>query len=182
MRICIKIGTALISRNNRLSYRWLKGKVREIAALQKQGNEIALVSSVGGHLTELLALADAFEGHELVWIVNDQSPVLPEGARAYRVSHAERDWRVAWNVFEFAAILSRERPDVLVSMGAGPAVPAAVIARLAGVEVVFVEPSSAVTALTVTGRLMRYLTPRFFIQWESLKDRAPWAKYAGAVL
>jgi glutamate 5-kinase len=45
MRICIKIGTALISRNNRLSYRWLKGKVREIAALQKEGNEIAIVSS-----------------------------------------------------------------------------------------------------------------------------------------
>jgi glutamate 5-kinase len=45
MRICIKIGTALISRNNRLSYRWLKGKVREIAALQRQGNEIAIVSS-----------------------------------------------------------------------------------------------------------------------------------------
>ena len=45
MRICIKIGTALISRNNRLNYRWLKGKVREIAALQKQGHEIAIVSS-----------------------------------------------------------------------------------------------------------------------------------------
>ena len=31
MRICIKIGTALISRGNRLNYRWLRGKVREIS-------------------------------------------------------------------------------------------------------------------------------------------------------
>jgi glutamate 5-kinase len=45
MRVCIKIGTALISRGNRLNYRWLKGKVREIAALQKRGNEIVIVSS-----------------------------------------------------------------------------------------------------------------------------------------
>ena len=45
MRICIKIGTALISRGNRLNYRWLKGKVREIAALQKQGHELIIVSS-----------------------------------------------------------------------------------------------------------------------------------------
>jgi len=45
MRICIKIGTALISRGNRLNYSWLKGKVREIAALHKQGNEIVIVSS-----------------------------------------------------------------------------------------------------------------------------------------
>jgi glutamate 5-kinase len=45
MRICIKIGTALISRDSRLNYRWLKGKVHQIADLQKQGNEIAIVSS-----------------------------------------------------------------------------------------------------------------------------------------
>jgi glutamate 5-kinase len=45
MRICIKIGTALISHKNRLNHRWLKAKVREIASLQKQGNEIVMVSS-----------------------------------------------------------------------------------------------------------------------------------------
>jgi glutamate 5-kinase len=45
MRICIKIGTALISRGARLNYRWLKGKVREIAALNKEGHEIVIVSS-----------------------------------------------------------------------------------------------------------------------------------------
>jgi glutamate 5-kinase len=45
MRICVKIGTALITRGNRLNHRWLKGKVREIASLHKQGNEIVLVSS-----------------------------------------------------------------------------------------------------------------------------------------
>ena len=51
MRICIKIGTALISRGNRLNYRWLKGKVREIAALHNQGNEIVIVSSGAGSLS-----------------------------------------------------------------------------------------------------------------------------------
>lgn len=45
MRFCVKIGTALISRGNRLNRRWLKGKVREIASLHKEGNEIVLVSS-----------------------------------------------------------------------------------------------------------------------------------------
>ncbi len=45
MRICLKIGTALISRGNRLSCRWLKGKVREIAELHRRGHEIVIVSS-----------------------------------------------------------------------------------------------------------------------------------------
>jgi len=45
MRILIKIGSALISSNNRIQYRWLRGKVREIAALHREGKQILLVSS-----------------------------------------------------------------------------------------------------------------------------------------
>jgi glutamate 5-kinase len=45
MRVLIKIGSALISRGNRVQYRWLAGKVREIAELHRQGHELALVSS-----------------------------------------------------------------------------------------------------------------------------------------
>jgi glutamate 5-kinase len=41
----IKIGTALISRGNRLNYRWLRAKVREIAGLCSEGHQIVLVSS-----------------------------------------------------------------------------------------------------------------------------------------
>jgi glutamate 5-kinase len=45
VRILIKIGTALISRGNRLNYRWLRAKVREIAGLHGEGHRIVLVSS-----------------------------------------------------------------------------------------------------------------------------------------
>jgi len=45
MRICVKIGTALITQGNRLNYRRLKAKVREIASLFKKGNEIVIISS-----------------------------------------------------------------------------------------------------------------------------------------
>ena len=45
MRMLIKIGTALISRGNRLNYRWLRSKVREIAGLHAEGHQVVLVSS-----------------------------------------------------------------------------------------------------------------------------------------
>ena len=48
MRLLIKIGSALISRGSRIDYRWLKGKVREIAALARAGEQIALVTSGRG--------------------------------------------------------------------------------------------------------------------------------------
>ncbi len=45
MRILIKIGSALISRGDRIDYRWLSGKVSEIAALHRRGHELVIVSS-----------------------------------------------------------------------------------------------------------------------------------------
>lgn len=143
--------------------------------------KIALVSSVGGHLTELLRLTSTLPG-EKVWVLNDATPILPPEVAPYRVAHAERDLRVLWNLVEMAAIFARERPDVLLSVGAGPAVPAAVVARLAGIPVVYVEPSSAVRELTLTGRIMRYLANVFFVQSEELAKTHRWARFAGSLL
>jgi len=143
---------------------------------------IALVSSVGGHLAELLELEPAFAEHSCVWILNDASPVLPADRESRRVSHAERDWKVAWNLVEFALLFARERPDVVVSMGAGPAVPAALVAALVGIPVIYIEPSSAVRVPTLTGRLMRFLTSRRYVQWAALAERLPGSRYVGGLL
>lgn len=144
--------------------------------------KIALVSSVGGHLAELLELEPALAGHACFWVLNDHSPVLPADRVARRISHAERDWRVAWNLVEIGRIFLRERPDLVLSMGAGPAVPAAIVARLMGLPMIYIEPSSAVTAPTLTGRLMRHLTPRRFVQWPSLLARLPGSRFVGGLL
>lgn len=45
MRIVIKIGSALISRNNRLDRQWLATKISEIAMLYREKHQIVLVSS-----------------------------------------------------------------------------------------------------------------------------------------
>jgi UDP-N-acetylglucosamine:LPS N-acetylglucosamine transferase len=133
-------------------------------------------------MTDLVKLATAFRDCTRFWIVNDYSPVLPVDERSYRIAHGERDWRVAWNVVEVAAIFGFERPDVMLSTGAGLAVSAAVVARAAGIPVLYVEPASAVTDLTLTGKLMRCLATRNYVQWRSLQRVAPWASYEGGLL
>lgn len=143
---------------------------------------IALVSSVGGHLAELLELESALAGHDVFWVLNDTSPVLPEGREHYRVSHAERDLKVIWNLVEFTRVFLKTRPDLMLSMGAGPAVPAAIISKLMGIPVIYIEPSSAVSAPTLTGRLMRYLTDRRYVQWPGLLAKLPGSRFAGGLL
>jgi glutamate 5-kinase len=45
MKILVKIGSALISRGNKIEYSFLKQKIEEIAQLQQQGHRVVVVSS-----------------------------------------------------------------------------------------------------------------------------------------
>ena len=46
MKLLIKIGSALISRDNRIDYSWLKTKVDEIAALYREGVRPVIRSAI----------------------------------------------------------------------------------------------------------------------------------------
>lgn len=140
---------------------------------------VAIVSSVGGHLTEIVDLMPALSRHRLLWILNDDSPVLPDGIHPWRIAHGERDWRVLWNVVELAAIFAREKPDLVLSTGASPAVTAAVITAIAGIPFVYIEGWAAVTRPTLTGNIMRWLTPHRFARWPDVARRLG-AEHAGA--
>lgn len=149
---------------------------------------LLIVSSVGGHLREALELVPALGRSELHFILNDRVPVELPGPVA-TIAHAERDLRVAWNLVEVAAILWRWgepgrrpwRPDVVLSTGAGPAVPAALVARALGARVLYVETFAAVERPSLTGRLMAPLARHFFVQWPALLRSFPAARYAGPV-
>ena len=71
-------------------------------------------------------------------------------------------------VAQTAAILAEERPDVIVSAGASPAVAACLLGRLSGARFVFVETAAAVRRPTLTGRLVYRLADAFFYQWPKL--------------
>ena len=144
--------------------------------------KVALVSSVGGHLTDLLALRAAYEDLPHFYVFNDRTQFTPpEGIAVYTVEHAERDARVLWNLVEFARIFLRERPTVMLSTGAGLAVPAAIVAKAMGIRVVYVETSSATEKLSLTGILMQPLADAFFVHWPALASKVKGGRYCGGV-
>lgn len=141
---------------------------------------VCIVSSVGGHLREVLQLEEVLEDHDVFFILNDETSV-PLAGRVYRIAHAERDLRVLWNLVEVLPILLRERPDVVLSTGAGPAVPVALWARLMGAVIIFVETFGAVERPTLTGRIMYHLADHFFYQWEDLRPYYPRGIHVGSI-
>lgn len=131
--------------------------------------KIALVSSVGGHLTELLCLRGAYEPHPHFYVFNDEVQFEPPaGTPVYVIAHAERDPRVLSNVLEMLRIFRRERPHAMLTTGAGPGVSAAVAARMLGIRVVFVETVAAVKRPSLTGVLMEGLAHQHYVQWPDL--------------
>jgi UDP-N-acetylglucosamine:LPS N-acetylglucosamine transferase len=142
--------------------------------------KICVVSSVGGHLREVLQLREALAAHDVFYILNDSTP-LQLDHRTYRIAHAERDLRVLYNFYEALRILVRERPQVILSCGAGPAVPVAICGKLLGARVIFIETFGAVERPTLTGRILYRIADHFFYQWEPLSRYYPKGTYAGTI-
>jgi UDP-N-acetylglucosamine:LPS N-acetylglucosamine transferase len=101
--------------------------------------------------------------------------------RTYFVRHSERDLLFFANLWEAWRILRRERPDLILSTGAGPAVPFAIVGKLVSIPSIFVESITRVTAPSLAGRLMYRLSIRLFYQWESLSRYFPNAVYGGPI-
>ena len=146
--------------------------------------KICIVSSCGGHLTEVRCLKPAYEGYEHFYVVNDEILLPPDmQRRTYFITHSERDWKFLLNLWEAFRILRRERPDVILSTGAGPAVPLALVARLLfGVRVMFVETITRIRSPSLAGRIMYRLAHDFFYQWEPLRKFFPEGTFGGPLL
>jgi UDP-N-acetylglucosamine:LPS N-acetylglucosamine transferase len=78
-------------------------------------------------------------------------------------------------------VVRTERPDVILSTGAGVAVPFFVVGKLLGARLVYVESVTRTARLSLTGRLLYRLCSRFFVQWPEAISR-PGMTFAGRVM
>lgn len=145
--------------------------------------KIALVSSHGGHLTELLELAPALEGYDLFYFCYDADTTrrLPNAYltanRPYNPFHFLANLLRLWRIF------SRERPDFLLSTGAEIAIPAFLVAKLRRVPTLYIECGAQVTRPSLTGRVLARLAGRFLVQWpELLPAYRGRAEYCGSLV
>ena len=146
--------------------------------------KICIVSSCGGHLTEVRCLKPAYEAYEHFYVLNDKA-ILPADMRdrTYFIAHSERDKKFIFNLWEAFQILCKEKPDVILSTGAGPVVPFELVGRLFfGVRVVFVETITRIHAPSLTGKIMYHLAHCFYYQNIELKRFFPRGIYGGTLI
>ena len=128
----------------------------------------------------LLAYAWRDMPHAWVTLKREDSRML-EGQRVfYAHGPTERNLPNLLRNIMFAWRLMREtRPKVIVTTGAGPAVPFAWVGRLFGAKIVYIESLTRIERPSLTYRLIRPVVSRTYVQWPEL--RLPGALYRGTV-
>lgn len=132
--------------------------------------KICLTCSHGGHLTEMLALADAFAGHDKFYFTYD-ADTTRRLSSAYLVANmAKNPVEFVKNLFRVTRIFRKERPDLVVSTGAEIALPVLLVAKVFRVPIFYIECGAQVAHPSFTGRIMYWMADRFHIQWPELMN------------
>lgn len=152
--------------------------------------DLLLVCSTGGHLLQLVALREVWEDRSRLWVTFDKGDArsLLAGERvvyasgptnrtfgAVALRNHLRNLLLAWRLAGTA------RPRVVLTTGAGLAVPFAWVARLRGGRVVYVESFTRVEGPSLGGRLIAPVADRVYAQWPQLVGALRRARFAGNV-
>lgn len=147
--------------------------------------KVGLVCSPGGHLAQLAWLEAWWSQHDRFWVTLD-GPDVAERLAGERVIQAHgptnrslpnylRNLRLARRV------LREERPDVLVSTGAGLAVPFFQVGWLRGIRLLYIEVYDRIDAPSLSARLVRPLVDEMVLQWQAQRDFFPGGRVLGPV-
>ncbi len=85
-------------------------------------------------------------------------------------------WAFARNLALSAKILLSERPDIILSTGAGAVLNTLLLGRLLGARTIFVETFAHTKTPSLTGRLISPFAHLHIVQWPALAERFPRAK------
>ena len=147
---------------------------------------VLLVGSSGGHLAQLLVLRPWWERYRRTWVTFDKADARStlEGEDVVYAFHpTTRNAANAMRNLQLASSVLRDRrPNLVISTGAGVAVPFFAIAKSLGIPTIYLEVYDRVDSSTLTGQLCRPLASAFCVQWPNQLRRYAGAEVVGRLL
>ena len=133
--------------------------------------KVCLVGSSGGHLTHLYMLKPFWQDKERFWATFDKEDArsLLAGETIYPVYYPSNRSIKALiiNTHRAIKILRKERPDLIISSGAAPAIPFFWIGKMMGAKTIYIE---VFDRPTIAGKLCYPVADRFIVEWEEMKE------------
>lgn len=142
--------------------------------------KILLVSSTGGHFQALKQLRPFWSKHQRCWVTfrNTSTEIALEGEKVYwAFSPTNRNIpNLIRNFLLAGRVIYQERPDLVVTTGAGVAVPFIILAKMFGSKTTFVESFTRIKQLSLSARLVLPFLDTLYVQWPQLQARYPQAE------
>lgn len=147
---------------------------------------VLLACSTGGHLAQLHQLRPWWEHQRRTWVTFDKPDarhLLADEHVVYAHHPTTRNpVNLVRNLVLSVRVLRRERPDLIVSNGAGVAVPFFLLARLFGARTAYVEVYDRIDSRPLTSRMVRPFTDLFLVQWDEQRAMYPGSIVVGRLL
>lgn len=168
-------------------------KIKKRLTLNKKNKKkkVMFISSVGGHLTQLLELKSIFNNYNYI-LITEKNDVTKKLKAKYKISYlpyGSRNQKLTYPFILFYSCLKsvfyflKYRPEVIITTGANTAAAMCCLGKIFHRKVIFIESFAKRNTPTITGRyiykLHAYTT--FVVQWESMKEVYPDAKYWGGI-
>lgn len=147
--------------------------------------KVCFITSSGGHLTHLMQLKEWWNNKDRFWVTfekEDSKSILKDERKYWCYFPTNRNVKnLVKNTFLAIKILLKEKPDLIVSSGAAPAIPFFYVGKLLGAKVVYIEVYDRIDKPTITGKLVYPISDLFVLQWEEQKRFYPKGEVLGGL-
>ncbi len=142
--------------------------------------KILLVCSSGGHFKALQQLQPFWRSHERIWVtfrtatteaaLAGETVFWAHSPTNRNLPNLVRNLGLAWKV------IRQEKPNLIISTGAGVAVPFLLLGKLFGSQTVFIESVTRIQTLSLSARLVLPFLTVLYVHWPQLQARYPQAE------
>ena len=134
--------------------------------------KICIACSAGGHLLEsfrLLPVVQKYDFFYFTFFVEHLKRTLSKYRVYFTVNPRRNLIKYLKVIFDSFRALIKERPNVIISTGAGITVPICLLGKLFfRTKLIYIECSAQVTKPSYTGRVLYWFADLFFVQWHYL--------------
>lgn len=150
---------------------------------------VMFISSVGGHLTQMLELKSLFKEYDYV-LITEKTDVTKDMNKKYKMDYLMYGSRFyffkyifvcIYNIIRSIYLFFKYKPQVIVTTGAHTAVMMCYLGWLFRRKVIFIESYAKRKNKTLAGRLVYPFATHFVVQWETMRKLYPKAKYFGGI-
>ncbi len=149
--------------------------------------KIVFAASSGGHYEQLLMLKPLMEKYDSVLMTEKTDYSAGDtGIKTYYMHQINRKEllflpKLIANSWRSLVLIIKERPKVMITTGVLAVIPLALLMKLFGGKLIYIESFAKVCSKNLTGNLLYRFADQFYVQWEEMLKLYPKAIYKGGI-